>query len=303
MAINGGLFEYASNAGAETNAAIANEQELANLEADMTVDELIDKYTSGDGETGGGITAATIQSDLATYLGKPLNYGIEYDDKSANGYGEKKWEIFYADEDHIYIITKGHLDQDGLKVTDKDGVSYNGTSDFTADNLQNKYPAVAQGLFDKTYDPTSSVGSELKYTSTTNNNMKATQYLLDSGNWSSYVNKYADWAIGGPTLELFVKSYNAYYPANTVELETPTGNGYANPLSDANSVPRDTYLNHFAIPDNISPEHYWLACPSSASSIDVMSVRAILNQNSVQGSLGQRISYSVCIQTCSMFEV
>ena len=45
MAVNGGLFEYARNAGEQTNGAVANEQNLANLEEGMTVNDLIDKYT------------------------------------------------------------------------------------------------------------------------------------------------------------------------------------------------------------------------------------------------------------------
>ena len=58
MAVNGGLFEYASNAGAQTNAAVEAEQKFANLEANMTVDELIDKYTSKGNEDHFGIIPA-----------------------------------------------------------------------------------------------------------------------------------------------------------------------------------------------------------------------------------------------------
>ena len=49
MAVNGGLFEYAGRAGTQMNGAIVNEQELANLEANMTVNELINKYTDSQG--------------------------------------------------------------------------------------------------------------------------------------------------------------------------------------------------------------------------------------------------------------
>lgn len=51
MAINGGLFDYVGKATGETKNAIANEQELANLESDLTVDQLIDKYTNSQEET------------------------------------------------------------------------------------------------------------------------------------------------------------------------------------------------------------------------------------------------------------
>ena len=54
MAVNGGLFTYAGRAKGETKNAINAEQELANLPANMTTDELIAKYTSGGGA--GGVT-------------------------------------------------------------------------------------------------------------------------------------------------------------------------------------------------------------------------------------------------------
>ena len=206
------------------------------------------------------ITASTMQSDLHSYLGKKIDYKVEYDDKSS--YGNKEWEIFYADGKHIYIITKGHLAEGALVIN-----GYTGTSEFTADNLETKYPAVAAGLLNKTYDPTS-VGSELKYTSTYSN-MKATQYLLDStvDLWKNLANnEYAEWAIGAPTFELFVNSYNAKYPSRAVTLETPTGTGYGSILSTTNSVPVGTHLCH-------SVYNYWLACPSTQGGAEVRYVR------------------------------
>ena len=46
VAVNGGLFNYAGRAGKETNEAIKKEQELASLEEGLTVDQLIEKYTT-----------------------------------------------------------------------------------------------------------------------------------------------------------------------------------------------------------------------------------------------------------------
>ena len=280
MAVNGGLFDYAGKAVGETNNAMQAEQQLANggIEVGGVWYNSIDEYliaSENKGEDGNTqnpepetpevntITAATMQNDLRSYLGQKIAYGVTYTDASSYGNGE--WEIFYADGEHIYIITRGHLADGGLTIT-----GYNGTSDFTAENLQSKYKAVATGLLNKTYDP-ASAGSELKYTSTYDN-MKATQYLLDSTVWASYANNdYAEWAIGAPTIELFVNSFNAYYPDDAVTLETPTSYGYSITLSYSSSVPQDTYLNHYTSTDS-SPSYYWLACPSNNDSANVRTV-------------------------------
>ena len=66
------------------------------------------------------------------------------------------------------------------------------------------------------------------YTST-NYNAKATAYLLDTNVWSGFANSsYADYAIGGPSLELFVDSYNTTHAEeNTLETQVvDDGNGY-----------------------------------------------------------------------------
>ena len=262
MAVNGGLFEYAGKAVGDTNNALKAEGQLIN--------DIIDEYIKPNlPETETVITAETMQSDLASYLGQTIAYGVEYED--ASDYGNGEWEIFYADGEHIYIITRGHLAAGKLTTT-----GYNGTSDFTDENLQSTYPAVAAGLLNKTYDPTS-VGSELKYTSSYDN-MKATQYLLDSTVWATYANDDADWAIGAPTLELFVNSYNAYYPDKTVTLETPSGFGYrySSLFSNSNAVSSETYLNHSF------DTSFWFACPSYN---DDLSLGVINNNSSSLGAL------------------
>lgn len=201
------------------------------------------------------MTAKYIYDDLEDFLGKKVDYKGTYEDASTYGNGE--WEFFFADEKHIYIITKGYLKKAALDIK-----NYNGTKDFTAANIETKYPALAAGIFDKTYDPTS-VGNELKYESD-RENMKATQYLLDSTVWARYAKDsdgFGEWAIGGPTLELFIKSYNAYYHEDET-LESPSNNGYPNPLSEDNSIPVGTYLHHAVWAQNESPD-YWLAAQSA----------------------------------------
>ena len=47
--------------------------------------------------------------------------------------------------------------------------------------------------------------------SSTNINMKVVAYMMDTNAWSVYAGEKAEYAIGGPSLELFVKSYNEHY--------------------------------------------------------------------------------------------
>ena len=61
MAVNGGLFTHAGKAASATNANIQAEQELANLAPGMSTDQLIAKYTTGQGGQGGGTTTPAMQ--------------------------------------------------------------------------------------------------------------------------------------------------------------------------------------------------------------------------------------------------
>ena len=81
---------------------------------------------------------------------------------------------------------------------------FNATDIFTQENLNNKYKAVKQGWLTTYYNPETKVANGKVET--------ATEYLMDTTIWTDYLNtKYADWTIGGPTTEMFIKVYNEYY--------------------------------------------------------------------------------------------
>ena len=83
MAVNGGLFEYASNAGTQTNAAISAEQEFANLDSNLTVDQLIYKYTSTVINHSGIIPAGGTYTIAST--NEVLGEGDAFPETVANG--------------------------------------------------------------------------------------------------------------------------------------------------------------------------------------------------------------------------
>lgn len=182
----------------------------------------------------------------------------------------EEWELLYngkvdpAGEERVYLIMKDALTAEELSIDE-----YGGTADFpTASSTEEarntfniKYPAIAGGLLYKMYN-----GTNATYTST-NENMKATQYLLDSTKWSDYLDytdstktetRYGDYVIGGPTLELLVASYNAKQEeSNKVTLTAPTGYGYERVLGNG-TLPMNT--------DGSNPWNhggsFWLAAPA-----------------------------------------
>ena len=72
--------------------------------------------------------------------------------------------------------------------------------------------------------------------------IKCVAYMLDTNIWKVFAGEDAEYAIGGPTLELFAKSYNAKYPGSQLECEIKKDNSntssykYSLKKSDGGSV-------------------------------------------------------------------
>ena len=182
------------------------------------------------------------------------------------------WEIFYADSNNIYLITRNKTGNEGLTIN-----GYNGTSDFDgSDEFKKKYPAIQAGWLNKVYAPRLN-GYEINYISTDKINMKATEYLLDSSVWNEkYKTEKADWAIGASTLELFVASYNAINNEEnkvTISDISEDENGYKleEGLNKENSIPISDDKISGMEKSNIYNHgySYWLACPCSSDSNNV----------------------------------
>lgn len=120
------------------------------------------------------------------------------------------------------------------------------------------------------------------YSTSANNNIKAVAALLDTSAWSSFATGVnGAEAVGGPTLEMYVASWNAkgytplycnnsssagYYVGNTSSPSTTN----INMLSDANGYADTLYYPHTISVSNCSG--YWLASPSAFGAHIVMSV-------------------------------
>ena len=92
---------------------------------------------------------------------------------------------------------------------------------------------------------------------------------------------------------MLVASYNKKYTDKEVRLDTPSGDGYGNPLSEEKSLPSSDNLTSGTAQSNIynHGDSYWLACPSGNDTYSVRLVRysnAYVDYNDYNASIGVR---------------
>lgn len=229
------------------------------------------------------ISAKDVTTDM---YGKTVNYNVEV---TNNATKEKEninsWKIFYADDNNIYLISTDYIKCSLLATTTLNGQKTEHQVTWSTGDLQNPKAKFNNVLQD--YTGASSITDtnpakkwlskyfEKRY-SASNNNMKAVAYMLDTLAWSEYANDYAEYAIGGPTLELFVASYNKTH-SEKIEIEASSESGYR--LKRAEDKEMQNYLSGFKIGEDLYIPEYkdgvktmWLATPSNSSGEEIMAV-------------------------------
>ena len=189
------------------------------------------------------------------------NYGDKVDYVS-KGDSSLIWRIFYDDEDYVYLISSksdGSNTVESCQLNQYPGSTkaYSGSADITDSFLQ----SLNSQWFDMVKDAP-----------TRNSNAKAIAYLMDQDVWDEYKDSEgnASYAIGGPTLELFMNSYNKSEETTTNEIEITdcTSTGYSENTSG------DWLLETFnnGIYNNGTGSYWWLASPRSSDSYYVFYV-------------------------------
>ncbi len=112
-----------------------------------------------------------------------------------------------------------------------------------------------------------------QYPNSANINICSVAYMLDSDIWKAkYQNSYAEYVIGGPTIEMFCASYKATHPTRYIECDSMDENGYKVKWNIYSSY--DDYIsglshseleNLYVINDSNKAYGYWLASPSARS--------------------------------------
>ena len=217
------------------------------------------------------ITAAEVASD-ASYIGKYVNY------TTPSGDPDVKWRIFYVDgmngetveenDRHIYLIASDYLKYDyvptkGSTTMDKNSdyglsfasmcTAYTGSADITDARITKWMKWVGQ------------------YPSSTNINICSVAYMLDRDIWKTmYQNSYAEYVLGGPTIEMFCASYKATHTEKYIEEEVTNASGYKVKWNTDSSysyyisgLSTSELENLYVISDTTKAEAYWLDSPSA----------------------------------------
>ena len=217
----------------------------------------------------------TTETILAEKI-KNTNYGdyVDYSiDLNGDGDTTNDWRIFYNDGTHVFIIAADYV-KNNSSYLDNMGA---GMSIYNTYGLYwNTEPETAQTVTPDTLNLFRQSWTDYS----TNINGKYVSTLLNTNNWDGFVNgDYADYAIGGPTLEMWVASYNAkgYTPlyTNTGETGYYIGNTEGTTeisydlSSDANTGYHDTlYFPHQEAVDVCYS--YFMASPSARDASRLM---------------------------------
>ena len=221
---------------------------------------------------------AAVQRDgLQAHIGDLVEYN-----PTAGG----KWRIFYYDE-------AGDFGTAGKLYLKRDFVS----NDTKLSSYINYTPTSLGLAIMKAMNPK---WRDSSYSSIDLENEHCVAWLCDPTNWTSYKTTEADYAIGSPSVEMYMKAYNVWKDNNkdstTLICKIENANGYsvgANGTYDNSGY----YTNNNTIEagsNNIfmtaGTNHWWLASPSSSSSSYVLYVNGYYAY--VRSNPGS--SYGVC---------
>lgn len=153
--------------------------------------------------------ASDVANNIGSYIGSTVtNYTPNGGDKNVG------WKIFYAgksdagdssEADHIYLIADDCIDIKNSAGEYNTPVSANG---IHVDALVDSPKCAALATIKKS--GYSSYNSLAKNWLKEDYGSSPIKYMLDTEGWSSlYGNEYAEYAIAGPTVEMFAKSWNS----------------------------------------------------------------------------------------------
>lgn len=255
-----------------------------------------------------GGNATEIANNAEIYYGREVT---NYTDPS--GDPDIKWQIYYADKDSntIYLIADRYARNSYVPQSKGSySIDKSGNYEIYLSSISQAYTGSASITDARVKKLISWVSS---YPSSTNTNIKSVAYLLDIDLWNAQYkdSTYGAYAIGGPTIELFCKSYKDTHPDRYIECADMNSDGYNVKWSDGTTYgdsvsglpTRVDYTKIFrnyrlyVIPKSSNSGIYWLASPSAFTGSYLLNVRydGDVYRNRYDSNLGVRPL--VCLQS------
>ena len=222
---------------------------------------------SGKDDNTSKLSAKEVADNASDYYGKTVtNY-------TANGVSD--WKIFHSDGTNIYLISSEYIPVDKIPTPKGGNAIINKNSTYS------KAAPLTSAINDSNYSSESAsisndnqarrwLKSYLDSYSISNNNMKAVVYLLDIDVWNVYKTDKADYAIGGPTVEMLMESYSKKmgvdYQAKAVsatgyQISKDGGINWANEYNEMFSTSETLYV----LSKSSGALAMWIASPSATS--------------------------------------
>ena len=216
-------------------------------------------------------TSAEIIDDIedkSKYYGQ---YVLNYD----TGHNETKeavdkWQIFHSDGENIYLIADDYIKLDYIPkgrnntALTSDGGIYR----IVIGNVKNDYVGAIDILNDKNVN--NLLRWAVKYPDSKNDNIKSVAYLLDTTVWKCFAGLKAKYAIGAPTIDLVIDSYNKTHNTN-YSYESVNENGY---FSMGGLINNGEFNGLYVIPDTTKANAIYIASPSSISNSRLTNIYA-----------------------------
>ena len=270
------------------------------------------------------ISAQDIKNNPEGYYGQTVDY------TSANG--QNDWKIFHSDGTNIYLITgnyvkvtdnNGNIDTNKLNAGTKmqiasRGKNYNYRVNWDSSKLPSFNTNVSDDIISKFKINTSVFDINSRKNNTSYPNAQCVSTLLNPSYWTGYIDSSKgdnQTAIGGPTVQLWMDSWNARYPEQKVYCDSANENGYYVGTSSGsatmyiglnkneNKRGELYFANNFSAltdgtDENNTVDYYWLASPSAYHSTCVLLVtyNGIVSYNHYGSTFGG-VRPVVCLQS------
>ena len=276
---DGRILTKAGKAREETEKGVATATNNLNTMADYITDNV-------------GAKASDVATNPKEY------YGAEVTGYSCESTGVAKWRIFYADNNNIYLIADDYITAENAP-NGKNGTAITANTDYklSFNNVYNDYTgsewilgqtngvenSKAKSWLIKYFNYSGDNGATYPNKTSTKTTIKAVAYMMDTNIWNKYAGSNAEYAIGGPTLEMFCKSHKDTHPERYVECGDITTNGYKVKWSDGayattiSGLTKDDFNSIYIKSDQSKAYAMWLASSSADAPNDLMVVACDCN--------------------------